>query len=181
MSPYFAEIELSPEQIESQFNLINKIKDFKAIAENVINLVHVLNINFKPKTLERVTRFKENVSEETLPFEIVLESFSELPKIIKNADSEKIAFISNFCSKDNYIGENFAWLIRRTHEFHQDVIFGAQGEEIRAENQENRRLFERRAGRAPVEGAEPFQSDRRVHQENQETGKSGQILQIRAK
>ena len=178
LSSAFGKIELSSDKIEEKYSMIVKIQKFKTITANIINLVDVLSIRFKDKTLEQLEHFRESISDETLPIERVIESFNELPQMIRDSDQEKLKFIANFCSESSYIGRRGPALTGRPGQVHQRVLPGAEPGRNEPENPENRGLLERRAGRAHAEGARELQSRHRVHQEAQETEEPGQVLPV---
>lgn len=101
------EIFIEPEDVSLKKKLVEKLISFKKIADNIEFLEKNLEIYFSGNLKQKIISFQQKMIDQSLPFEILYESYKKLPTKIKSADDQKIRFIEKMASVENYKGKLF--------------------------------------------------------------------------
>ena len=110
LDPAFTDLIISNIDLKNKKELVLKIQVLKDISANLITLEELLGIRFSGEFKEMVEEYNKIFKKKDISIEEAERRYENLPESLRNADEEKITFISRACTKKDYIGRLSIWV-----------------------------------------------------------------------
>lgn len=91
--------------IERHMKTVDKLSSFGKIAENMGFVEENLAIYFSEKVKQQILTFQEKMKDRSQTLEEILKFYEQLPGGLRNAEDQKVDFITRVASQENYKGD----------------------------------------------------------------------------